>query len=224
MYIKPPNLDSSGIDAFFTTRYFPGLEHGSAETFLAGKPDSIYLPVQKHTGTVHVLDSDLGPVVADAVVTSRKNVLIGIRVADCVPVLMYDREKQIIGAVHAGWKGTAQRIIANTVKTMREEFGCSAGDISAAIGPSIRQCSYEVGEEVMGRVMEATGEGDYYSKNGGKCSLDLSRANRIQALSAGVREGNIWQSGECTFCSHERFYSYRHSKDTGRQGGFIVMW
>ncbi len=108
---------------------------------------------------------------------------------------------------------------------MNERFNCAYEDILVAIGPSIRQCSYEVDEDVKIEVQRATGDGNYYCKQSEKYFLDLSSANKIQALSIGVSQENIWQSEECTFCNPDRFYSYRYSKDlAGRQGGFIGMW
>lgn len=226
--IKPLNIDSSNIRAFFTTRIFNNNNEfiGAALSKEFDIPeDKIYLPVQKHTGKIHVLEARFEPVVADAVVTDRENILIGILVADCVPVLLYDGGNKVIGAVHAGWRGTAKQILKNTIEIMKNRFRCSSENISVAIGPSIRQCSYEVGEDVKTEVQKATGEGNYYRKQGEKYYVDLSTANKIQALHAGIPRENIWQSDECTFCGPDKFYSYRFSKDAaGRQGGFIGMW
>lgn len=222
MFIEPPNIISSGASALFTTKV-------SASKILSKKfnisKNDIYLPIQKHTGNVHLLESDFKPVTADAVITSRKNVLIGVMVADCVPILLYDRNKKVIGAVHAGWKGTSTQILKKTIKTMHKKFHCSSKDILIAIGPSIRQCCYSVGNEVITAVQKSTGEGDYYQKQDGQYFIDLSSANKVQALSLGVPGQNIWQSEECTFCNPDKFHSYRYSRDhAGRQGGFIGMW
>ncbi len=226
--LEPSNLASTNIKAFFTTRIFVG-DYGQIKDALSKKltisKDSIYLPIQKHTNKIHILDSDNKPAVADAVVTDRKNVLIGVLVADCVPILLYDKSKKIIGAVHAGWRGTAKQILKETIIAMQEKFGCLPGNISVAIGPSIRQCSYEVDEDVNNAVHKATGAGDYYLRQGNKYFIDLSSANRIQALNMGILSQNIWQSDECTFCKPEKYYSYRYSGvSSGRQGGFIGIW
>lgn len=226
--IGPPNIISSNVRAFFTTKIFLN-ENERIDEVIAKElnilQDNIYLPVQKHTNKIHVLESGREPVIADAVVTAKKNIFIGVLVADCVPVLMHDRHKEVIAAVHAGWRGTAQMILKNTIKTMVKRYGSSIKDISIAIGPSIRRCSYEVGEDVVTEVHSATGEGDYYSKMGDRYYIDLSSANKIQALSSGIPEDNIWQSEKCTFCNPDDYYSYRYSGgSTGRQGGFIGMW
>jgi YfiH family protein len=228
MLITPPNFISPHIRAFFTTRIFVNnhdhVSEALSQEFNISK-DKVYLPVQRHTGRIQVLEKDIVAEVADAVITDRRNIFIGILIADCVPILLYDESKGIIGAVHAGWRGTAKQILKETIATMQAKFGCVPGDIRIAIGPSIRQCSYEVDEDVKASVQEATGEGNYYRKAGDKYYIDLSSANRIQALSMRVLPENIWQSGECTFCNPDRFYSYRYSKgSSGRQGGFIGMW
>jgi YfiH family protein len=225
--IEPPVFSSGNIRAFFTTKITGDTDETvKAVTGETRIPEErIYLPVQKHTGTVHVLESDLKPVVADAVVTGRRGILIGVLVADCVPVLVYEPVRNIAAAVHAGWRGTAQQILKNTITVMREKFGCLPRNMSVAIGPSIRQCSYEVGGEVKEAVQRATGEGPYYHGEGDKFFIDIASANRIQALSMNVPEESIWQSGECTFCNPEKYHSYRYSGDcAGRQGGFIIMW
>ncbi|MBI5740887.1 MAG: peptidoglycan editing factor PgeF [Nitrospirae bacterium] len=227
-FIIPPSLTFHGIRAFFTVRSFVS-SHNHVREALAQEfnipKDGIYLPVQKHTNRVQVLESGASPETADAVITVRKNIFIGVLVADCVPILLFDRGKAVTGAVHAGWRGTAKQILKETIQAMQDRFGSSPCDILMAIGPSIRQCSYEVDEDVKASVEEATGEGDYFRREGDKYYIDLSSANRMQALSMRILPENIWQSGECTYCNPERFYSYRRSMGThGRQGGFIGMW
>jgi YfiH family protein len=203
---------SSGlnISGFFTTRHFKEL------------PANAYIPVQKHTDKVFVLEHDIEPKIADAVITQRKDIFIGVQVADCVPVLLLDRKNGAIGAVHAGWRGTAQGILKNTISGMSGRFYSSPSDILVAIGPSIRWCCYEVGYEVMEAVYRATGRGDYIKEKGGKYCVDLQSANMHQAVLSGVPQENIWVSNECTFCLPEKYYSYRYAKGTtGRQYGII---
>lgn len=226
--VKPPNIDCPDVKAFFTTKDVCKGERPSrrllSEEFNIPE-DKIFLPVQEHTNKVHLLESGLGPVVADAVITARKNFLIGVLVADCVPVLLYDKAKEVIGAVHAGWRGTAKRILPDTITMMHDSFRSSPEDIFLAIGPSIKQCCYEVGEEVVERLQAATGGGEYYMMKEGCCFVDIALANKIQALDAGVLQENLWLSGECTFCNPDKYHSYRYSKENaGRQGGFIGMW
>jgi len=215
--IRPPNLSVSDLVAFFTTR-------NTEEMYFEGFKKRFF-PIQKHTNRVHILDDPDDSVVADAVITHKNGILIGIRVADCVPILLYDRKRRIIGAVHAGWRGTAKGIIGNSISLMCERFGSVPDEIMIAMGPSIRGCCYEVGFEIVRSIKEITGGDDYYRVADRAFYLDLPRANIVQAISAGVSEENIWCSEECTCCNPDRFYSYRCSGGgAGRQGGFIGMW
>jgi YfiH family protein len=219
-FIEPPNIISDTVTAIFTTR---AAESIADEINIS--ENNIYLPIQKHTDRVHVLESGMEPVVADAILTKRRGVLIGVQVADCVPVLLLDMKNQVVGAVHAGWRGTSKQILRNTIDTMKKKFSSSADDIMVAIGPCIRGCCYEVAGDVRDAVEDATGEGAYCMEKDGKYYLDLSSANLRQAVSSGIPQANIWRSGECTRCNHEKFYSYRYANGTtGRQGGFIGMW
>lgn len=216
--IRPPNLAFSGLDAFFTTK---DMDDRFFERYT-----KLFLPVQRHTDRVYVLDdTEDDNVVADAVITRKRGLLIGVQVADCIPILLYDRKENVIGAVHTGWRGTAKGILRNSINLICEAFGSLAENIIIAMGPSIRGCCYEVGHEVIKAVERVTGGGEYYRSLDGRLYLDLSHANMIQALSTGIAQDNIWQSKECTSCNPDRFYSYRYSGGkTGRQGGFIGMW
>ncbi len=218
-YIIYPEIFN--IKAFFTGKA-PGVDTETLKK-LSGKKH-IYFPVQKHTGKVITLDSDMTPKIADAVITKRKDILIGVQVADCVPILLYDRKRNVIGTVHAGWRGTAKGILKNTIKEMTIRYNSKPEDIIIAMGPAIRWCCYHVGDDVLEAVKKETGSGEYHTVRDGKYCLDLPSANKYQALSTGISEKNIWIFEECTYCYPEKFHSYRYSKGTtGRQGGFIGM-
>ncbi len=200
----------------------PGVDLDLIAEYYMTTKDRIYLPIQKHTDKVIVIGSSLEPVIADAVISKQKGLFIGVQVADCVPILLCDPGKQIVAAVHAGWRGTAQAILKKTIRTFCERFFSNPAHIIVAIGPSIRQCCYEVDDEVITAVSLATGNGDYVKTTGDKFHLDLAAANQLQALTMGVTEGNVWISDDCTFCNPERFFSYRFGKGlAGRQAGFI---
>ncbi|MBI4843912.1 MAG: peptidoglycan editing factor PgeF [Nitrospirae bacterium] len=225
MFIEPPNLIIPGITAFFTTK--SSSDEEAVRVYFKEKMDGadIYMPVQKHTDIVHVLRDSRERVIADAVITSRRKTALGVKVADCVPILLFDRKIMAVGAVHAGWRGTASGILRRTIEKMNDEFGSIPNDILTAIGPGIKGCSYEVSEDVKAAVEAASGYGGYFRKAGEKYFIDLPSANRLQAVSAGIPRENIWQSRECTFCAPEKFHSYRRSGEgAGRQSGFIVMW
>lgn len=222
--IRPQIYSTSDICAFFTTK-----EVGADRKSLAGvvsiSDERIFLPVQKHTSSIHILRSDLAPSVADAVLTRDKKILIGVQVADCVPVLLFDRKKKVIGSVHAGWRGTAKGILSKVLRNMQKEFQSSMDDVQIALGPSIRGCCYAVDTDVKDAVSRGVNIPDTNKRSNGKYFLDLSIVNMQQALYEGVKKENIWQSDECTFCKHEKFHSYRYSgRHSGRQGGFIMLW
>jgi hypothetical protein len=101
-----PDIFGKHVTAFFTGKS-PGADPKGISGAASIDKQRIYLPIQKHTDKVLVLDSDFSPRIADAVITNNKGVLLGVQVADCVPVLLYDAKKNVIGVVHAGWRGTA---------------------------------------------------------------------------------------------------------------------
>ncbi len=216
-----PGIFGKHVKAFFTGKS-PGADPEKISGAASIDKQKIYLPIQKHTDKVLVLDSDLSSRIADAVITSNKGILLGVQVADCVPVLLYDAKRDVIGVVHAGWRGTAASILKKTIEAMRERFSSFPDDIKIAMGPSIRWCCYHVGYDVLESVEKATGSGEYHINRGEAYCLDLASANKYQAVSAGIHEKNIWVSEECTYCHPDKYYSYRYAKGTtGRQGGFI---
>jgi polyphenol oxidase len=219
--ITPDIFKGLPVHAFFTTKRFHG-EVDRLSTELHA--ETAYLPLQKHTDKITIIEYDLEPKVADAVVTNRRGLVIGIKVADCVPVLLFDKKKLIAGAVHAGWRGTAAGIVKKTIAVLKDYFHASPVDIIIAIGPSIKGCCYGVGPEVVDAVTRETGNGDYVLARGETRFVDLGAANRHQALSSGILPENVWISEDCTHCLPEKYYSYRYAKGAvGRQYGFIVI-
>jgi hypothetical protein len=216
-----PDLMKNHVTAFFTGKN-PGADTDIIGKIINIKNNQIFMPVQKHTDKIVLIESSFSPVIADAVITKEADILIGVQVADCVPILLYEKTKGIIGAVHAGWRGTAEAILKKTIKAVMERFLCSENNIYIALGPAIRWCCYHVDYDVMKAVSHATGPGDYSITKAGKYCLDLPQANKHQALSMGIPERNIWLSEECTFCNPDKFYSYRYAHGTtGRQGAYI---
>lgn len=105
---------------------------------------------QIHSAMIHALDGPPAqPLTGDALMTRRRGLLLAVQVADCLPILLVDRQRRVVAAVHAGWRGTLARIAEKAVGRMRAEFGTKPQDILVAIGPGIHACCYEVGEEVI---------------------------------------------------------------------------
>lgn len=146
--------------------------------------------------------------------------MLSVTLADCVPVLLHDARRGVLGLAHAGWGGTVSRIAARTVEVMRGRFGVDAGDLTAAIGPSIGPARYEVGEEVLGRAREAYGDrSEEFIEplpEEGKALFNLWTANRIDLESAGVPALRIEIAGISTDDHLDDFYSHRVEGNTGR--------
>lgn len=159
----------------------------------------------------------------DAMITNAEDVCLMILVADCVPILFYDPVKRVIGAAHAGWKGTVQRIASRVVESMTKVYGSNPSDILAGIGPSIGPCCYQVGEEVVSQVESHLGK-EFIKRNpSGETFFDMWEANRAQLLASGIRYADIEVAEICTCCNVDKFYSYRFEGQTGRFGAGIML-
>jgi polyphenol oxidase len=138
----------------------------------------------------------------DALVTDSPALLLGIRTADCLPILLVDARLRATAAVHAGWRGTVAGVTAAALAQMQEKFSTRPEDVHAAIGPGIGSCCFEVGSEVAAHFGIE-----------GKSKIDLIEANRLQLLRAGVAPGRIYAAGLCTFCGKD-FFSFRRERDS----------
>ena len=142
--------------------------------------------------------------------------------ADCVPILLADPVRKVIGVAHAGWRGTVAGIAAATVAKMQEWCGCAPGDILAGIGPSIGGCCYEVDDVVRSRALAYL---EFFQpRSGGKYLLNLQGINRQQLSAAGLKADNIVDAGVCTADNKELFFSYRQEQGhTGRMGTCLCI-
>ncbi|MBI4666244.1 MAG: peptidoglycan editing factor PgeF [Nitrospinae bacterium] len=200
------NTDYNGGDSHENVRRNIGKVLASAGL------EKLWTPKQVHGDIVAVINGGPAPEVveADAVITATPGMAVGVRTADCLPLLLVDTTRKVVAAVHAGRRSTELHIARKTVNIMRDKFGCAPPDIVAAIGPCIRACCYEVDLESAGRFHSCCGG------SGGRM-LDIAGANLAQLKQAGVENGNITDCGICTACENHRFYSYRKDgKVTGR--------
>jgi len=150
---------------------------------------------------------------ADALLENTPGVTIGVRTADCVPILLADPVQRAVAAVHAGWRGTAAHIVQAAIRSMTDEFGTRPQDLLAAIGPSIGSCCYQVGPDVAK---------EFGVLAPGKVSLDLSYVNARQLAAAGVPEQNISNDPDCTQCNPNDYHSFRRDReDAGRMLSWI---
>ncbi len=161
----------------------------------------------------------------DALVTNEPSVALGTIVADCVPIVLYDPRQRALGLAHAGWRGTVGRIAAETVRTMMETFGTDPGVLIAGIGPSIGPCCYEVGSDVIDawRESKVVGHNRAVVRRESGYHFDLWAANRLVLVQAGVPDRQIEYSALCVRCEHERFFSYRATRQIGSAPGRNLM-
>lgn len=161
----------------------------------------------------------------DAMVTNLPGISLGIMVADCLPILIYDPKHQAIGAVHAGWRGTLSKLAAKTITVMGEEFSTKPSDCQVTIGPGIGACCFQVKSDVIAAFQDQLPQvlQDCLVYRDGTSFLDLYQANSLILQGIGVIGKNILgDSTSCTMCEQNLFFSYRGAGGvTGRQAGVI---
>lgn len=209
----------------------PGVAHGFSDRSASGEVAAIEAGFgfsrgiarmrQVHGGDVIVVEKGTSrePELpeGDAVVTATRGVGVAVSTADCVPVLIADSGGTVACAVHAGWRGTLSRIVETALRVIEENYGVMPDDLNAVIGPCIKDCCYEVGEDVAGRFQEVFENANEYltAKGTSKYMLDLTLANVSALRRSGVT--NIEVLDICTKC-REEFYSYRREgKGVGSQ-------
>jgi polyphenol oxidase len=187
-------------------------------------PDRTMLVKQIHSGDVlrvtpEMLE-DSGTLEADAMV-SRDSLALAIETADCYPILLEDRTAGVIGAAHAGWRGTVAGIARNTLEAMIE-LGANPSRVRAAVGPGICAKNYEVSPEFYFWFLEAGFPEYIWSHENGHPHVDLAEANRWLLEHSGVPRDSIWVSGACS--TEPQFFSYRRDAGvTGRMWAVIAQ-
>ena len=212
---------------------------------------------QIHSGLIRVVERDAGALEGrletadgravlrgDGMMTNVPGVMLGVQVADCVPVLVADVRRKAVAAFHAGWRGTLKRIVERGIGTMQLRYGSRPEDLIAVVGPSIGACCYSVGEEVrhefesqfayapelFSEVYDSDPVRDKYpllfltarapghSNIGPQIHLDLWEANRRQLLDAGLKAKRVTVVGECTACSREKGGELKYFSHRGESG------
>lgn len=166
------------------------------------------------------------PYEADGIVTKVKGLPIFCFVADCVPVLLHDPAAGVAAAVHCGWRSSVADILGNALEKM-VSLGAKAEDVRAAMGAAIGKCCFETDDDVPRAIdayIGADAAGCYTQRSDGKYMVDLRLANKKRLLQLGLKEENIDLSEECTYCSHDKYWSHRYTKGKrGSQGAVIVL-
>ena len=188
---------------------------------------SLLMPHQVHLAEIAVVDREMLTLPTeeiqqkldgiDALMTNEAGVCIGVSTADCIPVLLYDPIQRASCAIHAGWRGTVQRIVEKAVARMTEVFGSDPKNLIAQIGPGIHLESFEVGDEVYQTFEKEGFPMELISKKYEKWHIDLPECNRLQLVAAGIPETHIAVSPICTFQQSDTFFSARKlSINSGR--------
>lgn len=213
---------AAGVRAVFTTRHFP-YDSRQDRTALARTlgldPDRLVIPGQTHSSHVRIVDSPGIFEDTDGVVTRNPDLVLSIQVADCIPVFLVDRPSGTIGIVHAGWRGIVAGIIPNAVHTMCK-IGADPASLQLLMGPSIRQCCFEVRDDVLPLFQDRY----IHTAQDNRHFIDLQRLVSDQALGLGIAAVRIIDQNVCTMCHPEEFHSYRRSgKTAGRMLGFLTL-
>lgn len=217
----------------------------------ARQPDisSLVTLRQIHSDLIHAVSSvPKEQLVGDGVITNTPGLVLAVQTADCLPVIVVDPKRKIVGVFHAGWRGTLARIVEKGVGEMRRHFDSRPRDLQAAIGPGIHKCCFEIGEELRPKfeaqfayagelfhkleemdpirekypMLFLTARAPGHSELPSQLFLDLVEANRRQLLDAGVAPRNIHVSPLCTSCNVDKLFSYRKEKGvTGRMMGAV---
>jgi len=183
---------------------------------------------QVHSSDIVSIDEPLAPssprIKADGIFTSNPDVTLMMRFADCVPIVIFDPVKKVVGIIHAGWVGTVNRIIDNAISVAKNRFACRTENLVAGIGPSIGPDHYEIGIDVIKRVRATFKEhaDDVLIRQNGRVYLDLWTANRLLLVENGI--SRIHHSNICTACDTRNWYSHRaENGKTGRFAAFIGL-
>jgi len=173
---------------------------------------------QVHGNNVEIVDENSPLIIdnCDGIITNQKGLTLMVMVADCIPILFFDKFKGVIAAVHAGRNSTFQKISEVTALKMKNKFGCEFENIEVVMGPSIQKCCYEVDEKLANIVK--VNFGCEFEKNR---YIDLQGINKKQLNDLGIR--NIINTNSCTKCSGVDYFSYRIDKNCGRFSGIISI-
>lgn len=181
--------------------------------------DKIVMPHQTHGTEVRQIGQEFFALPAnvrtmvlegvDALMTDLEGVCVGVSTADCIPILLYDKEHHAVGAVHAGWRGTVAKIAQRAVAAMNISYHTSPSALCAVIGPGISLAAFEVGDEVYEQFAAAGFDMGRISRREQKWHIDLWECNRLQLVETGIAADNISVSGICTYSNYNDYFSAR---------------
>ena len=204
-----------GLNHYFTTKNSFLAENKTFLSQIMQTPvENFISPIQIHGCNIEIAKPTGGTIPdTDAVILTHKDFVLTLNFADCTPIILYDKKQHLAAGIHAGWRGTAQKIAQKTALKMITELNSNPQDIVGAIGPCIGKCCFEVGEEVINALQP-------YTAYSGKF-VDLKETNRRQLEEIGITQIDI--SPYCTICNQDKFFSYRLSKTQNRHNIILKL-
>ncbi len=212
---------SDRIHAAFSLKTFKhkGNERKLLSSLINLDPNRIVNPQQVHSSKVKIVDEPGKILSTDGIISSSKSLVLSIQVADCIPLYLADPENNVIGIVHAGWKGIEKGIVDNSINKMIN-LGADNKKIIAYIGPSIHQCCFEIRSEVAKKFpsnFQINGDANRFF-------MDLQDLTKNLLMRNSISINNIVTSNECTKCNSDKYFSYRKTgSKSGRMIGVIGL-
>ncbi|MCG3205582.1 MAG: hypothetical protein KCHDKBKB_02304 [Elusimicrobia bacterium] len=221
-------LEKAGFVHAFGTRTCPASHPNHLLSALNTTPSYLRLAKQIHSD-IRLMVDHIPPGEGDALITQRTRSFVGVKTADCVPVLVADIKTRVVAAIHAGWRGTHLRIAEKTIHDLKKHWGVHPKNCIAAIGPSACGRCYEIGPDVVGKFRKEFFEEaeSFISETSQKTAfMDTSKANAQQLMNTGLLPNNIYLSSHCTMHQNQFFFSHRkegkHNPTLGRQLSVIA--
>jgi len=189
-------------------------------------PAKLVVGRQIHGNSVAVVKEKMEHIIADAFITDQPGLALAVLTADCLPIIIIEKNRPSVGIVHAGRQGTLLRVVTHALTQMVRLFKAVAQDCLISIGPGIGPCCYEI---PLGLARPFQESFDYWEeflweRRGGFFTLDLIKANQLQLMELGIKERNIFTLNLCTCCNPELFYSYRREKgDSPRMLNLVML-
>lgn len=196
---------------------------------------NIYRPSQTHSTNIKCIETQIPGIYTpefqdtDGLITDKQNKVLSLTFADCICLYFYDPIQNVIANIHSGWKGTYEKIAKNAVTLLKEKYGVDPKNLICCISPSIRNCCFEVGEDVKDMFYERFKsyreiEDIIKKSENNKYYIDTVLINKVILRKQGLETKNIIDSGICTKCNSGKFHSYRESKEiAGRNTGIIAL-
>ncbi len=231
--LKP--LDVGSNDTYKEIKDIANKNYNDICNLLKLDSNNIVRPYQTHTNNVKKISGEVGIFPQelkdiDGLITQENNKILSLTFADCTPIYLYDKQKNIIGNIHSGWQGTIKKIAKHAIIQMKKEFNSNPKDIVCVIGPTIRKCHFEVQEDVKNKFyntfnyMKNIDKIIEFNKNTNSYFIDTVEINKELLKEEGILEANIIDSKICTYCNSNIIHSYRkEGKQAGRNTALICL-